>query len=169
MPLRSRSLPPPSPPPPQPNPPKKNPPNWQHTRAKNLSVSVFNFQRSLMEVKTGHSSVHPNKGGLGELYMPKTLTVQLLLLPHASGMSEPTHWPPTKRIRMVLVKWYVYDWPLYTGLFLLSILGMKGISKGTPRSTHLHTEIEIKERGGILRCGKCMGTGHNSGQYLRVP
>ena len=52
-------------------------------------------------------------------------------------------------------------WPPADEMILVPSDSMKRTSKGRPKSTRLHNEMDIREGRGTVRCSNCKQEGHN--------
>lgn len=151
-------------------------------RANRHSVRVFNFQQGIVEVKTGESSVSPNKGGHVQLVdlVSRICTCQKPQLyghycSHMLAACRHLSMDPHQYVAMwynlatYLQTWQstfrpIPDpayWPACQRPTLLPDPTMRRSAKGRPRSTRLHNEMDVREGRGTVRCGKCREPGHN--------
>ena len=54
-----------------------------------------------------------------------------------------------------------YEWPYYDGPTIVLYESMKRISRGRPKSSCLHNEIDVKDGKTSITCGLCKQPGHN--------
>ena len=53
------------------------------------------------------------------------------------------------------------EWPLYDGLTIVPLESIKRIRSRHHKSSHLHNEMDIRERKTTITCGLCKQLGHN--------
>ena len=54
-----------------------------------------------------------------------------------------------------------YEWPPYGCPIIMPSKSMKHTSRGCPKSTCLHNEMDVRERKITITCGLCKQPGHN--------
>ena len=53
------------------------------------------------------------------------------------------------------------EWPLYGGPTIVPLDSMQRTGSGSPRSTRLHNENDVREGKTPITCGLCKQLGHN--------
>ena len=53
------------------------------------------------------------------------------------------------------------EWPLYDGTVIVPPESMQHFGSGRPKSTRLHSEMDVKEGKTLVTCGLCKQLGHN--------
>ena len=57
--------------------------------------------------------------------------------------------------------YFIDEWPFYDGPTIVPFESMKRIGSRRPKSTHLHNEMDVRERKTTITCGLCKQPGHN--------